>query len=87
MSVPGLGAEPAFIGTAAGIKIGTVSKPIKGSSGVYVLSVLNMTERPASTPESEKSALAQIYSQAFSYQLIDALKDKVEIKDNRSKFE
>lgn len=87
ISVPGLGSEPLFVGTASGIKTGVISKPLKCNSGVYVLNVQNATEKTSSTPESEKFTLQQTYGQNFSYQLIETLKDAGSIEDNRSRFE
>jgi peptidyl-prolyl cis-trans isomerase D len=87
LSVPGLGSEPLFVGTAAGIKVGTVSKPLACNSGVFVLAVLSSTDRSSSTAQSEKTMLEQTYAQTFSYQLTETLKNIGEVVDNRIKFE
>ncbi len=86
-SIPGMGKEPEVLGTIAALKAATVSKPVKGLSGVYVVYVDNVVEAPEVTDFAPaKKQLAQTLSSRADYEVYEALKDKAEVKDNRVKF-
>lgn len=83
--VPGAGFEPALVALATNSAQGVVSQPVKGESGVYLAKVTAVN--PTSTnPETEKAQLNQSASYKVDYKAYDALKNKAEIKDQRSKF-
>ncbi len=86
-SIPGMGKEPEVLGTIAALKVATVSKPVKGLSGVYVVYVDNVVEAPEVTDFAPaKKQLAQTLASRADYEVYEALKDKAEVKDNRVKF-
>ncbi len=82
-----LAGEPMVVAKIFSQKEGSVSKPVIGTSGVYVVETLN--KRPSvainNMPYAKQSANASARA-AVDYRLWDALKNKVEVKDNRSRF-
>jgi peptidyl-prolyl cis-trans isomerase D len=85
--IPGAAAEYKLIGTVFGSAPNKVSKPIEGQTGVYVF-VVDSFVNPAQLTNAvrEKQTLSQALLQRASGQVIDALKDKANVKDNRAKF-
>lgn len=82
-----VGVEPAFVGTAFSTKTGSVSKPFKGNTGVFVL-VVDSISNPAAAPDL-KMVKKQFEDQAGQRSFNDifgALKEKADITDNRGKF-
>lgn len=45
-SIPGAGFEPKVVGTAFSSKVGQVSQPIDGNTGVYVVSTKAVAKAP-----------------------------------------
>ncbi len=87
-SIQGLGREPQVVGTIFGIKANTISAPIKGESGVYVIKVTEVKE--ASTEINYDEAKKQMLSgmkNRVDYEMFEALKAKANIVDNRAKFQ
>jgi len=81
------GAEPAVIGKSTVAAINTVSAPIKGNAGVYVIRTSNKVENPQ--PFDAKMEIMQLNSRmnySLPYMIIQDLKDKAEIVDNRLNF-
>lgn len=86
-AVQGLGREPALLGTVAGMEVGDISAPIKGDQGVYVVYLESRSEATAQTDLSTNtSILNSSLSSRVDYEVFEALKEKADITDNRSKF-
>jgi len=85
-SIPGVGLEPAVIGTVASLDVDQVSEPIKGNNGVFVVMVTSETENPTGTLASEQTRLAQTLNYRASSQVFQAHRNAVEIVDKRAKF-
>jgi peptidyl-prolyl cis-trans isomerase D len=85
--IPGSGPEYKLIGTIFGSKPSVLSKPIAGTAGVYVFT-LDSFINPAALTNAvrEKQTLGQALTQRADGQVLDALKDKANVKDNRAKF-
>jgi peptidyl-prolyl cis-trans isomerase D len=87
-NVRNVGHDDVLIGTAAGIKAGSVTKPTIGELGVFVLKV-NSVEAPA--PVTDLSALKIQLEQAAAYradtEFYSALKDKANIENFTGRFE
>lgn len=85
--IPGSAAEYKVVGTVFGSQPNKVSKPIEGQQGVYVISLDSFTN-PAQLTNNvrEKTQLGQALAQRAQGQVLDALKDKANVKDNRAKF-
>jgi peptidyl-prolyl cis-trans isomerase D len=81
------GFEPFVIGKVTVQTLGKVSAPIKGNAGVYVISTSNKKENPQ--PFNAKMEIMQLngrMSYSLPYMIIQDLKDKADITDNRLNF-
>jgi len=85
-SIPGLGLEPAVIGTVASLDVDQISKPISGMNGVYIVKVTSVNEGVAEDVANEQERLAQSFNSRASLQAFEAHRNSVEIVDKRSKF-
>lgn len=83
----GAGFEPALIGKATTLEMNKLSAPVKGNSGVYVLQVVNKADNgmPFDVAMS-KMQLNSRTSYTLPYTVLQNLRDKAEITDNRIKF-
>ena len=85
-SIPGLGLEPAVIGTIISLNVDQISSPVKGNNGVYVVKITSINQDVEEDIANEQIRLAQVmYSRATS-QSFEAHRSSVEIVDKRSKF-
>ncbi|TKG92304.1 peptidylprolyl isomerase [Puteibacter caeruleilacunae] len=85
-SLPGSGNEPAVIGTVSKLAEGTISNPIIGKNGVYVVEVKAVKSLDDSDVDAEQMRLAQSLAYRTNYQAFQVLKDAVEIVDDRARF-
>ncbi len=85
-SIPGLGMEPAVVGTATTLDVDKVSEPVKGNNGVYVVKVSSVNQSDNENLESEKTRLAQNIGFRANSQAFEAQRKASEIVDKRSKF-
>ena len=90
-TVASLGREPAFIGAAFGLPVGTVSKPIAGQNAAYVLEVTSRQDPDlAAIPEATRTQIRQSLLQRKQQQVqqawMEALRDRAEITDFRSRI-
>ncbi|NER11640.1 peptidyl-prolyl cis-trans isomerase D [Muriicola jejuensis] len=86
-TIPGAGREPLVVGTAFSMETGQTSKLIEGESGVFMFEVTKREDAPeldnySTYANSLQSGLAARVANA----LVNALKEKAEIEDNRSVF-
>lgn len=86
VTIPGLGMEPALIGTIAGLESGKISSPVKGNSGVFLAKVESVEEGMETDVDAEKARLLQAAGFRANFQAYEAHKDAVEVVDKRSKF-
>ncbi len=85
--IPGLSLEYKVVGAMFGSAPNKVSKPIEGQHGVFVVVVDNFTNPAALTNAiREKQQIGQSLLQRSQGQIFEALKDKANVKDYRSKF-
>ncbi|MFK7980146.1 MAG: peptidylprolyl isomerase [Saprospiraceae bacterium] len=85
--VQGLGNEPEVIATAFNTAVNGVSKPIVGSSGVYIV---KLKDKPAvgtafNIPQLRKNNSSTAQTQVTA-RLMQAMKKNAEVEDLRSKF-
>ena len=81
------GFEPSVIGKVSVLAIGKVSTPIKGNAGVYVVSTSNKQVNPQPfDAKMEKMQLNSRMSYSLPYMIIQDMKDKADIVDNRLNF-
>jgi len=86
-NLPAIGPEPEVIGTAFALKKGTLSKPIIGGNGVFVIAVSEFYEAPAIEDyTASKKMLQNFFMQKVSYEMNNALEKTYDIVDNRNLF-
>ncbi|WPU93528.1 SurA N-terminal domain-containing protein [Mucilaginibacter sabulilitoris] len=85
--IPGASIEYKVIGSVFGSQPNKLSKPVNGQTGVYVYVVDGFTNPPAlSNNVREKQQISQVLLQRSEGQILDALKDNANVKDNRAKL-
>jgi len=85
-SIPGIGMEPAVVGTVTAIEANKISKPIAGTNGVYVAMVTSVNQGAEQSVDAEKARLAQSMTFRATSQAYEAQRKKADIEDFRSKF-
>lgn len=85
--IPNGGSEPIVVGKIFKMTPGTVSSPLEGKNGVYVVKVNSITPPPASDGAfMVKSLVSQGVRQQVNFRLIESLKKATKIEDKRYKF-
>lgn len=85
--IPNLGYEPKVVGAALGLASGKTSKVIEGNSGLFMVRTKVVTKAPA--VKDYKSQIDQLNQQtkgSAPYRVVQGLKDKADIVDNRGRF-
>jgi peptidylprolyl isomerase/peptidyl-prolyl cis-trans isomerase D len=86
-TLPGAPSEPRVIGTAFGLEINDVSKPIVGEEGVYIIQLTGIENAPdLQNYKSNANQIANRTANQATSKLVEALKESIEIEDNRSVF-
>ncbi len=86
-TITGLGMEPNVSAAMTFTPVNTISKPIKGTSGVYVIQVTKVQEPGAEANRADcVSRLEQSYTSRAGYQVFAALEKNAKIVDKRTKF-
>lgn len=85
-SIPGLGVEPAVIGTVTNLEVDNISGAISGNNGVYIVKVTSVDEGTEEDVANEQLRLAQNLSFRANSQAFEAHRNSVEIVDKRAKF-
>ena|SRR6218665_170489 len=85
-NVPGAGFEPKVVGMAFTSKVGQVSKPIQGNSGVYVINTKAVTKAPAIQKYTDYINKMKPQVVNYSGRVLPALKNDADITDDRANF-
>lgn len=86
-SLPGIGFDPAALGTAFRLESGDRSKPFAGENGVVIMETIHKTIAPAIADYGlYKTQLEQARSNRTSFSIAEAIKDNSGIEDRRYKF-
>ena len=86
-ALPSAGIEPAIISTALNTAKGSISAPIKGNNGVYIIQTNNIKEASEPTElKAESAKLLQMLESRENYEAFSALKKASNIVDKRGKF-
>ena len=85
-SIDGLGTEPALIGAATVAKEATVTGPVKGTNGVFMLFANNITKAAEEELTILKDRLASNFRMRGNYEAYEALRKEADIVDKRYKF-
>jgi peptidyl-prolyl cis-trans isomerase D len=85
--VPEFGTEPKVIAGAFDTALNSVSSPITGNSGVFIVQPFNKSDAAASVniPQLKSTVSSQMRNQV-SRTLMESLKNMADIEDNRSIF-
>jgi peptidyl-prolyl cis-trans isomerase D len=87
-NVQGVGHDDVLVGTAAGTKQGSISKPIAGELGVFVVKVnAVMPGAPVADYKEHKKMLEQMYTYRADTEFYTALKDKANIENHTGRYE
>jgi peptidylprolyl isomerase/peptidyl-prolyl cis-trans isomerase D len=89
-SVPGLGREPAFVGTVFGLDDGETSGIVEGENAAFVVQVSSMNRPNELTAQQRQQIRQQLLRQeqrSVAQQYIATLRDRAEIEDYRSEFQ
>ncbi len=85
--ISGYGNEPKVVGALTGLELNTISEPIEGERGVYVIEVFGRT--PASEPAdiaAEQQQQASLTRSRVNTEVFESIKASAKIKDFRYKF-
>lgn len=86
-AIPELGFEPRLVGAICSSKeINKVSKPVRGTSGVYVFEVTSIVTEDNATAEDTRVRLESMREYMMNSSLMNALYEKSNVVDNRAKF-
>ena len=82
-----IGYEPKVVGSIFGLKENTLSKPIEGEQGVFIVAVQTVAKpQPIADYNSFKQQLLSSLQPRLQYGVNDALKKSVKIEDDRYLF-
>ncbi|HUX97282.1 MAG TPA: peptidylprolyl isomerase [Bacteroidales bacterium] len=85
-TVPGLGTEPALTAASSVATQGTLTGPVKGTNGVFMLTVNSLTESQSEDIKALQDRLASSFQLRGSYEAYEALRKGANIVDKRYKF-
>jgi peptidyl-prolyl cis-trans isomerase D len=86
-NLTGFGNEPAIIGAATSLALNTISKPVIGERGVYLVSVGARVDAEAlSGYESEQIRIETEMSNLAAQKIFESVMNSAEIIDNRPNF-
>lgn len=86
-AIPGTAVEYKVVGAMFGSKPNQLSKPIEGDHGVYAFAVQNfINPAPLANAVRQREQVGQAVLQRAQGGILDALKDKGNVKDYRAKF-
>jgi len=85
-SIPGVGFEPAIAGAATALEANQVSKPVAGTSGVYVVKATSVTLGTDQDLNEDKKRLTASINYRANMVAFEALRENAKIVDKRSKF-
>jgi len=84
--LPGAGREPKVVGTAFALENGQVSKLIDGEKGVFMVEVTKHTDAPKMDSYKSFAKDPANNVNAVGGKVVEALKEKANIEDNRATF-
>jgi peptidyl-prolyl cis-trans isomerase D len=85
-SIPGAGTEPALVAAASVAKQGTVTGPVKGLNGVYMIFVNTVTTSANEDLKLLQERLSSTFQMRGNYEAYEALRKDANIIDKRYKF-
>ncbi len=83
--VTGAGVEPALVSLAVYSPEGKVSGPVRGNNGVYMVQV-NNKQASDTEPSAVRAQLENDLAMKVDYQMLETIREKATIDDNRANF-
>jgi peptidyl-prolyl cis-trans isomerase D len=83
-NVPNVGRDDLFAGAVSALKANTLSKPIKGTSGIYIAKIETENYTPAKDLKENKKSVSNAISGRAEYEVFEALKKLAEIEDHKA---
>ena len=83
--VPGAGIEPALVSLAVHSPVNSISQPVAGINGVYVLQVTNSTDIQVEAANIA-AGLRQEVTRKTQQQFLQSIRENAEIVDRRARF-
>jgi len=84
--LPGVGKEPKVVGTAFALEDGQTSKLIEGKKGVFMVETIKHTDAPKMDSYKSFAKDPANNVNAVGGKVVEALKEKANIEDNRATF-
>lgn len=85
--IPNVGLEPKLIGKAITMEVDEISEPIIGDNGVFVIKINNkILPEGVNIAQVRELYKTELYSRVNNGAILNALKEKANLVDNRSKF-
>ncbi|MFW6094902.1 MAG: SurA N-terminal domain-containing protein [Bacteroidota bacterium] len=81
----GAGSEPRVVSASVSLEPNTISTPIKGNNGVFLVEVIDLEETTQSSERIRKEQLQRLQELATE-EAYEALKEAADIKDRRYRF-
>jgi peptidyl-prolyl cis-trans isomerase D len=86
-AVPGFGFEPRLVGAiCTTAEQGRLSKPVRGTAGVYLFEVTGITSADKTDAEAARVRLESMQEYVMSNSLMNALFEKSNVVDERVKY-
>jgi len=85
-SVPNAGVEPKMVAVATTVNENVITSPIIGENNVFVLKVNSITTDDVANVDMQQEQSMTQYRNRASFEAFEALKEKANIEDKRSKF-
>ena len=85
-SIPGVGSEPKLVGAIGVTEMGKLSKPVIGSTGVYLFEVTGVEVGENTTADEARVRLESTMTTRMNERVEKALMDESEIVDNRARY-
>jgi len=86
-TITGLGMEPQVTAALTYTPVNQVSKPIKGTNGLYLIQITNVIEPGMEANRNESiTRLQQSFTSRAGYEVFSALEDNAKVVDRRNKF-
>jgi peptidyl-prolyl cis-trans isomerase D len=86
VSIPVAGIEPNVIAAASVLDENSISEPISGNNGVYLIRINKITDAEPGSAGTEKSRMMMMRQSQANFEAYDALQEASNIVDYRSKF-
>ncbi len=86
-ALTGIGFDPAVVGRGFGLKPGQRSAPFAAENGVVIIEATNITDAPAIADYAQyRNQVNQRIAGRVPFSIVEAVKEKSDIRDNRVKY-